>query len=167
MGHTFRKLIENHRRGSIQWSFFFISSLEPRIAVTLSPECARGGSIFITDRRVTEFHKEHQAKQHLSPKVVFLSESPQFVSLVSQEAIDQITKKQSESHKAADSENGVKIADDCLLKSAMTLSHAPSVAIVTAGVSEKQFAAVACIAKALFAQEKEITILAAENVASE
>lgn len=99
--------------------------------------------------------------------MVFLSELPQFASLVSQEAIDQITKKQSESHKAADSENGVKIPDDCLLKSAMTLSHAPSVAIVTAGVSEKQFAAVACIAKALFAQDKEITILAAENVASE
>ena len=99
--------------------------------------------------------------------MVFLSELPQFASLVSQEAIDQITKKQSESHKAADSENGVKIPDDCLLKSAMTLSHAPSVAIVTAGVSENQFAAVACIAKALFAQDKEITILAAENVISE
>ena len=99
--------------------------------------------------------------------MVFLSESPQFASLVSQEAIDQITKKQSESHQPADSENGVKIPDDCLLKSAMTLSHAPSVAIITTGVSEKQFAAVACVAKALFAQEKEITILAAENVVSE
>ena len=127
------------------------------------------GSLFITDLRVTDCDKEHQAKQHhLSPKVVFLSQSPQFASLVSQEAIDQIIKKQNESHKTADSENGIKIPDDCVLKSAMAISHAPSVAIiVTAGASEKQFTAVACIAKALFAQEKEITILAAENVVSE
>ena len=166
--HTSHKITQNRRRASDSWFFVFISFLEPHIAVTLSPECARGGSIFITDLRVKEYQKEHQAKQHhLSPKVVFLSQLPQFASLVSQEAIDQIIKKQNESHKTADSENGIKIPDDCLLKSAMTLSHAPSVAIVTSGVSEKQLAAVACIAKALSAQEKEITILAAENVVSE
>ena len=97
--------------------------------------------------------------------MVFLSESPQFASLVSQKAVDNITAKQNElkSHKATESTNDVKSPDDLLLKSAMSLSHASSVAIVTVVVSKKQFATVVCIAKALLAQEKEITIIAPEN----
>ena len=140
-------------------------SIEPGIAVTLSPRCV--SSLFIADLLVTDCSKQHQAQeqQHLSPRVIFLSESPQFASLVSQEAVDKITAKQNEfkSHNAAESTNDVKSPDDRLLKSAMSLSHASSVAIVTVGVSKKQFAAVVYIAKALLAREKEITIIAPEN----
>ena len=127
------------------------------------------GSLFITDKLVADYYKEHQpaAEKRLSPKVIFLSEKPQFASLVSQDAIDQITAKQNEfkTHKTAT--NRFEIPQYDLLKSAMTLSHASSVAIVTVGVSKKQFAAVICIAKALFAQDKEIAILAPKNVISE
>ena len=127
------------------------------------------GSLFITDKLVADYYKEHQpaAEKRLSPKVIFLSEKPQFASLVSQDAIDQITAKQNEfkTHKTAT--NRFEIPEYDLLKSAMTLSHASSVAIVTVGVSKKQFAAVICIAKALFAQDKEIAILAPKNVISE
>ena len=139
--------------------------------MTLSPECG-AGSIFITDRLVTDYYEEHQAQQqqqHLSPRVFFLSESPQFASLVSQEAVDEITTKQNEfkSHNAAESTNDVKSPDDRLLKSAMSLSHASSVAIATVGVSKKQFATVVCIAKALLARGKEVTILTTENFVPE
>ena len=143
--------------------------LEPSIAVTLSPRCV--GSLFITDLFVTDCYQERQKQQqqHLSPKVIFLSESPQFASLASQQAIDQITTKQNElkSHKLTESSNCDFNSSDFLLKSSMFLSHAPSVAIVSVGAFEKQLAAVVCLAKALLAQEKEVTILTAENIVSE
>lgn len=149
--------------------------LEPPIAVSLSQTCV--GSIFITDFQVTDYYKQHPSQHaHLSPKVIFLSESPQFASLVSQEAINQIVRKESEfaSHKTTESTNGFKNQDDYLLKSAMTLSHASSVAIVTwspgkhdaVDVPEEQFAAVVRIVKALLAQEKEVTILATKGSAA-
>ena len=56
---------------------------------------------------------------------------------------------------------------DSLLKSAMFLSHASSVAIVTGGVRVRQLEAVVCLAKALLAQEKEATILTSESIVSE
>ena len=49
----------------------------------------------------------------------------------------------------------------------MFLSHASSVAIVTGGVRVRQLEAVVCLAKALLAQEKEITILTSESIVSE
>ena len=147
--------------------FLIVLFPEPGIAVVLTSQCI--GSLFITDKLVVDYCKEHQpaAEKRLSPRVIFLSEKPQFASLVSQEAIDQITGKQNEfkTHKTAT--NRFKIPEYDLLKSTMTLSHASSVAIVTVGVSKKQFAAVICIAKALFAQDKEIAILAPKNVISE
>lgn len=155
-------------------SAFFITFLEPHIAVSLSPRCV--GSLFITDHQVTDYYKEHPAQHaHLSPKVIFLSESPQFASLVSKEAINQIADKENKltSHKHEESTNGCKERGDYLLKSAMSLSHASSVAIVlwprkeiAVEVSEREFAAVACIVKALLAQEKDITILVEESSAS-
>lgn len=140
----------------------------------MSPRCV--GSLFITDHKVTDYYKEH-SPQHadLSPKVIFLSESPQFASLVSKEAINQIEKNENEftSHKHEESTNGCKEPGDYLLKSAMSLSHASSVVIVTwprkenaVEVSEREFAAVTCIVKALLAQEKEIRVLVAEGNAS-
>lgn len=124
-----------------------------------------------------DYYKDHPPNQaHLSPKVIFLSESPQFASLVSREAIDQIVTKENElkPHKHAESTNGCTERSDYLLKSAMALSHASSVAIVTFSgketsveVSERQFAAAICIAKALLAQGKEVTVLAAETNATE
>lgn len=107
--------------------------------------------------------------------MIFLSEAPQFASLVSQEAITQIADKENKltSHENEESTNGCKERGDNLLKSAMTLSHASSVAIVTwprkeivMETSDRQFAAVACIVKSLLAQEKEITILVAESNAA-
>lgn len=104
--------------------------------------------------------------------MIFLSESPQFASLVSQEAITQIADKVNKltSHKHKESTNGCKERVDNLLKLAMTLSHASSVAVVTwprkenaLETSDIQFAAVVCIVKSLLAQEKEITILVAES----
>lgn len=143
--------------------------LEPRIAVTLSPRCV--GSLFITDLRVVECYekrKKESQQRHLSPKVVFLSESPQFASLVSQQAIDQITAKQNELlSKIQESTDGFVQPTDFLLKTAMSLSHASSVAIVTEGVNEKQFEAVVCLAKAFLAQKKEVAILTSESVVSE
>jgi len=141
----------------------------------LSPECV--GSLFITDYKVTDFYKDNPP-QHasLSPKVIFLSESPQFASLVSQEAINEVIKKEKEfiSLKSAELSNGCKEPGNYLLKSAMTLSHASSVAIVTwsrkgiaVGISDKQLAAVANIAKVLVAQEKEVTVLTTESNAAE
>ena len=154
---------------------FFTTFLEPQIAVSLSPECV--GSLFITDYKVTDFYKDHPP-QHapLSPKVIFLSESPQFASLVSQEAINEVVKKENEfiSLKSAELTNGCKEPGDYLLKSAMTLSHASSVAIVTwsqkgiaVDISERQLAAVASIVKVLVAQEKEIAVLTTESNAAE
>ena len=108
--------------------------------------------------------------------MIFLSESPQFASLVSQESINEIAKIEREfaSNKAAVSSNGLKEQDDQLLKSAMTLSHASFVAIVTwspqenaVKVSGRRLTAVACIVKALLARDKEITILAEENSVEE
>ena len=124
-----------------------------------------------------DFYKDHPPQHaHLSPKVIFLSDSPQFASLVSQEAINEVVKKEKEfiSLKSAEFANGCKEPGDYLLKSAMTLSHASSVAIVTLArrgiaveVSDKQLAAVASIAKVLLAQEKEITVLTGESNAAE
>ena len=56
---------------------------------------------------------------------------------------------------------------DSLLKSAMSLSHASSVAIVTEGVKVRQLEAVVCLAKVLIAQEKEVGILTLEIIVSE
>ena len=56
---------------------------------------------------------------------------------------------------------------DSLLKSEMFLSHAPSAAIATEGVKVRQLEAVVCLAKALLAQEKEVTILTSESIVSE
>ncbi|KAL9950321.1 hypothetical protein ACROYT_G042805 [Oculina patagonica] len=69
-----------------------IVSAKPHIAVSFSPRCV--GSLFITDHKVTDYYKEH-SPQHadLSPKVIFLSESPQFASLVSKEAVNQIVER--------------------------------------------------------------------------
>ena len=107
-----------------------------------------------------EERKKESQQRHLSPKVVFLSKSPQFASLVSQQAIDQITAKRNELiSQIQESTDGVVQPTDCLLKSAMCLSHASSVAIVTKGVKVRQLEAVVCLAKALLAQEKEVAIL--------
>ena len=115
-----------------------------------------------------EERKKESQQNHLSPKVVFLSESPQFASLVSQQAIDQITAKRNELiSQMQESTDGVMQPTDSLLKSAMFLSHASSVAIVTEGVKMRQLEAVVCLAKALLAQEKEITILTSESIVSE
>ena len=145
------------------------------MAVSLSKECVN--SLFITDYKVTDFYKDHPPQHaYLSPKVIFLSESPLFASLVSQEVINEVVKKEKEFilHKSAEFANGGKEPGDYLLKSAMTLSHALSVAIVTwsrkgiaVEVSDKQFAAVSSISKVLVAQEKEITVLTAESNAAE
>lgn len=140
--------------------------VEPHIAVSLSPECV--GSLFITDYKVIDFYRDHSPQDaHLSPKVIFLSESPQFASLVSCEAINEVVKKEKEfiSHKSGEFANGCKEAGDYLLKSAMMLSHASSIAIVTWSrkVSDRQLAAVAGITKVLVAQEKEVTVLTTES----
>ena len=154
---------------------FFTTFVEPHIAVSLSTECI--ASLFITDYKVTDFYRDHPPQYaHLSPKVIFLSESPQFASLVSHEAINEVVKKEKEfvSHKSAESANGCKEPGDYLLKSAMTLSHASSVAIVTwsrtgiaVKVSDRQLAAVAGIAKVFAAQDKEVTVLTTESNAAE
>ena len=82
-----------------------------------------------------EERKKESLKRHLSPKVVFLSELPQFASLASQQAIDQITAKRNELiWQIQESTNGDVQPTDSLLKSAMFLSHASSGAIVTGGV---------------------------------
>ena len=95
---------------------------------------------------------------------------------MSQEAINEVVKKEKEfiSHKSVECATGCEEPGDYLLKSAMTLSHASSVAIVTwsrkgitGDVSDKQSAAFASIAKVLVAQEKEITVLTAESNAAE
>lgn len=108
--------------------------------------------------------------------MIFLSESPQFASLVSQETINEVVKKEKEFIlcNSAEFTYGRKEPGDYLLKSAMALSHASSVAIVTwsregiaVKVSDKQLAAVASIAKVLVAQEKEITILTSETNAAD
>ena len=79
--------------------------------------------------------KKESLKHHLSSKVVFISESPQFASLASQQAIDQITAKRNELiSQIQESINGDVQPTDSLLKSAMFLSHASSCAIVTGGV---------------------------------
>ena len=140
--------------------------VELHIAVSLSPECV--GSLFITDYKVIDFYRDHSPQDaHLSPKVIFLSESPQFASLVSCEAINEVVKKEKEfiSHKSGEFANGCKEAGDYLLKSAMMLSHASSIAIVTWSrkVSDRQLAAVAGITKVLVAQEKEVTVLTTES----
>ena len=115
-----------------------------------------------------EERKKESRKRRLSPKVVFLSESPQFASLASQQAIDQITAKRNELiSQIQESTDGVVQPTDSLLKSAMFLSHASSVAIVTEGVKVRQLEAVVCLAKALLAQEKEVTILTSESIVSE
>ena len=115
-----------------------------------------------------EERKKESQQRHLSPKVIFLSESPQFASLVSQQAIDQITAKRDELiSKIQESTDGVVQPTDSLLESVMFLSHASSVAIVTEGVIVRQLEAVVCVAKALLAQEKEITILTSESIVSE
>lgn len=152
-----------------------IASAKPDIAVSLSTECT--GSLFITDYKVTDFYKDHPSQHaHLSPKVIFLSESPQFASLVSQETINEVVKKEKEFIlcKLAEFAHGRKETGDYLLKSAMALSHASSVAIVTwsrkgiaVKVSDKQLAAVASIAKVLVAQEKEITVLTSQTNATD
>ena len=121
---------------------------------------------------MTDFYRDHPPQYaHLSSKVIFLSESPQFASLVSDEAINEVVKKKKEyiSHKCSESGNGCKEPGDYLLKSAMTLSHASSVAIVTWSrkVSHRQLAAVAGIAKVLVAQEKEVTVLTTESNTAE
>ena len=126
---------------------------------------------------MTDFYRDHPRQYaHLSPKVIFLSESPQFASLVSDEAINEVVKKEKEfiSHKSGEFANGCEESSDYLLKSAMTLSHASSVAIVTwsqtgiaVEVSDRQLAAVAGIAKVLAAQEKEVTVLTTEFNAAE
>lgn len=108
--------------------------------------------------------------------MIFLSESPQFASLVSQKTINEVVKKEKEFIlcKSAEFAHGRKKPGDYLLKSAMALSHASSVAIVTwsrkgiaVKVSEKQLAAVASIAKVLVAQEKEITVLTSQTNATD
>ena len=115
-----------------------------------------------------EERKKESQQRHLSPKVIFLSKSPQFASLVSQQAIDQITAKRNELiSQIQESTDGVVQPTDSLLKSAMFLSHASSVAIVTEGVKVRQLEAVVCLAKALLAQEKEVTILTSESIVSE
>ena len=82
-----------------------------------------------------EERKKESLKRRLSPKVVFLSQSPQFASLASQQAIDQITAKRNELiSQMQESTDGVMQPTDSLLKSAMFLSHASSGAIVTGGV---------------------------------
>ena len=100
--------------------------------------------------------------------MIFLSESPHFASLVSQQAIDQITAKRNELiSQIQESTNDIVQPTDSLLKSAMSLSHASSVAIVTEGVKVSQLEAVVCLAKALLAQEKEVGILTLESIVSE
>ena len=100
--------------------------------------------------------------------MIFLSESPHFASLVSQQAIDQITAKRNELiSQIQESTNGDVQPTDSLLKSAMFLFHASSVAIVTGGVKVRHLEGVVCLAKALHAQEKEVTILTSENIVSE
>ena len=126
---------------------------------------------------MTDFYRDHPRQYaHLSPKVIFLSESPQFASLVSDEAINEVETKEKEfiSHNSGEFANGCEESSDYLLKSAMTLSHASSVAIVTwsrtgiaVEVSDRQLAAVAGIAKVLAAQEKEVTVLTTESNAAE
>ena len=95
---------------------------------------------------------------------------------MSQETINEVVKKEKEFIlcKSAEFTYGRKETGDYLLKSAMALSHASSVAIVTwsregiaVKVSDKQLAAVASIAKVLVAQEKEITILTSETNAAD
>ena len=154
-----------------KWTTPFSTTFaEPHIAVCLSSECVR--SLFITDCKVTDFYRDHPPHYaHLSPKVIFLSESPQFASLVSNEAINEVVKKEKEfiSHISSESANGCKEPGHYLLKSAMTLSHASSVAMVTWSrkVSDRQLAAVAGIAKLLVAQEKEVTVLTTESNTAE
>ena len=121
---------------------------------------------------MTDFYRDHPPQYaHLSSKVIFLSESPQFASLVSDEAINEVVKNEKEfiSHNSSETANGCKEPGDYLLKSAMTLSHASSVAIVTWSrkVSDRQFTAVASIAKLLVAQDKEVTVLTTESNTAE
>lgn len=126
---------------------------------------------------MTDFYRDHPPQYALlSPKVIFLSESPLFASLVSDEAINEVVKKEKEfiSLKSGEFANGCKEAGDYFLKSAMMLSHASSVAIVTwsrkriaVEVSDRQLAAVAGIAKLLVAQEKEVTVLTTESNTAE
>lgn len=135
------------------------------------------GSLFITDCLVTEYLQQHPSElAGLSPEVIFLSESPQFASLVSQQAMDEIVNKENEftSIKPNVSSNGFQERNDKLLKSALALSHASYVAIVTPPpqeeakqVSGRQLSAVVCIVKALLAQDKEITILTQKNAVAE
>lgn len=151
-----------------------MAAAKPRVAVSLSMRCS--GSLFITDCLVTEFLQQHPSEQtSLSPKVIFLSESPQFASLVSQEAMDEIVNKENEftSIKPKVSSNGLQEREDKLLKSALALSHASYVAIVTLPQeeakqdSERQMSAVVCIVKALLAQDKEMTIITQKHVVTE
>lgn len=95
---------------------------------------------------------------------------------MSQETINEVVKKEKEFIlcKSAEFAHGRKEPGDYLLKSAMALSHASSVAIVTwsrkgiaVKVSDKQLAAVASIAKVLVAQEKEITVLTSQTNATD
>lgn len=152
-----------------------MASAKPRVAVSLSMKCP--GSLFITDCLVTEYLQQHPSElASLSPEVIFLSESPQFASLVSQQAMDEIVNKENEftSIKPNVSTNGFQERNDKLLKSALALSHASYVAIVTLPpqeeakqVSGRQLSAVVCIVKALLAQDKEITILTQKNAVAE
>lgn len=90
---------------------------------------------------------------------------------MSHEAINEVVKKEKEfiAHKSGEFANGCKEPGDYLLKSAMILSHASSVAIVTWSrkVCDRQLAAVVGIAKVLVAQEKEVTVLTTESNAAE
>lgn len=123
------------------------------------------GAIFITDRLTQEYIQTHPPEREtLNPKVVFLTEAPLFASLVSDQALKQIQMLQ------ASDETTSPLSDhvDALSSTALRLSHAPSVAIVTSsprdpGLSVKELCFVLSLTKALLALGKDVVLIAADD----
>lgn len=117
-----------------------------------------------------DFFKMHPPKHGLlRPRVLFISEKPVFASLISDKALEQIQELEMKyfiQKNSPNAEYGLKEKTaNALAKAAMTLSHAFSVAIVTADESaSKDSLSVLSIIKAVAAKkEKEVTLLVPEG----
>lgn len=117
-----------------------------------------------------DFFKMHPPKHGLlRPRVLVISEKPAFASLICDKALEQIQELEMKYFIQKDSqnaENGLKEETaNALAKAAITLSHAFSVAIVTADESaSKDSLSVLSIIKAVAVKkEKEVTLLVPEG----